>query len=64
MFFPLPQMMAIMNELAGFALVFGLLAVIMLLCLIAAIIEAKNNPHPPSGTSPTRRKKADKTLKK
>lgn len=53
-----------MNELAGFALVFGLLAVIMLLCLVAAIIEAKNSSHPPSGTSPARGKKADKTLKK
>ncbi|MGJ7025057.1 hypothetical protein GGQ94_000753 [Petrimonas sulfuriphila] len=32
-----------MNELAGFALVFGILAVIITLCLVVAIMEAKNS---------------------
>lgn len=32
-----------MNELTGFAIVFGILAVIIALCLVVAIIEAKNS---------------------
>ena len=32
-----------MNDLAGFAIVFGLLAVIIALCLVVAILEAKND---------------------
>ena len=32
-----------MNELTGFAIVFGLLAAIIALCLVVAIIEAKND---------------------
>lgn len=32
-----------MNDLAGFALMFGLLSVIISLCLVVAIIEAKNS---------------------
>lgn len=32
-----------MNSLLGFSILFGLLAVILVLCLVAAILEAKNS---------------------